>query len=113
MLARRSSSSDKANPGRETPSGTSVGRAKPDLTFERTRDMAAIGKRFLNVLTLLSTAYLLSVLYVMLTGVSDWYVFIFFNGGALVLCYGAVATLNYIFFGAFTLWHRNPSGRAG
>lgn len=73
--------------------------------------MAAIGKRFLNVLALLSTVYLLSLLYLVITGgVADWNVFLTINGGVLLLCYGAIAALNYIFFGKLTLWHRNPSG---
>jgi len=73
--------------------------------------MAAVGKRFFNVLALASTVFLLSLLYVVITGsVADWNVFLSFNGGILLLCYGAIAVLNYIFFGKLTLWHRNPSG---
>ena len=72
--------------------------------------MAAIAKRLLNVLALLSTAYLLSWLYLLATGqVADWSVFLGVNGRNLVLCYGGVAVLNYILFGKLTLWHRNPS----
>lgn len=74
--------------------------------------MAAIGKRFLNVLVLLPTAYLLTLLYLVITGgVADWNVFLFINGGLLLLCYGAIAAFNYIFFDELTLWHRKPSGR--
>jgi len=55
-------------------------------------NMAAIGKRFLNVLASLATVYLLSLLYLAITGgVADWNLFLSFNAGILLLCYGAIA----------------------
>lgn len=70
--------------------------------------MGTIGKRFLNVLTLLCTAYLLVLLFTILTvGVSNWYVFIGTNIGALVVGYSAIVGVNYIVFGKLTLWHKN------
>lgn len=72
--------------------------------------MAAIVKRFLNVLALLATAYLLVLLFIVVTGgVSNWYEFLGINGGILAICYGIITAVNYIGFDKATLWHKNPS----
>lgn len=74
--------------------------------------MTAIAKRFINVLVLLATAYLLLVLFVAVTaGVSNWNEFLGINGGILAICYGVITAVNYIAFGKATLWHKNPSAR--
>lgn len=72
--------------------------------------MAAIIKRLLNVLTLLATAYLVVLLFIIVTsGVANWNEFLGINGGILAICYGIIAAINYIVFGKATLWHKNPS----
>jgi uncharacterized membrane protein (Fun14 family) len=72
--------------------------------------MTAILKRFLNVLALLATVYLLVLLFVATTGgISNWNEFLGINGGILAICYGTIAVVNYIAFGKATLWHKNPS----
>ena len=70
--------------------------------------MSSIIKRFLNVIALVCTLYLLLLIWIMVTGgVSDWNLFLTLNGGFLAVAYGAIAAINYVAFGVVTLWHRN------
>lgn len=70
--------------------------------------MARIFKRFINVLTILTTFYLMIVLIMAMLGqVSNWEDFFSANGVALTFLYGIIIATNYICFGLLSLWHSN------
>ena len=65
-----------------------------------------IGKRLMNVLTILCTLFIAMLFFLMATGnVSDWKEFLIKNFGLAFLAYATTVTVNYILFGKATLWH--------
>jgi len=74
--------------------------------------MASVIRRLLNVATLACVAVSLLIVAAMVTGISNWYAFVY---GAVLPALGgylAIAVVNYIAFGRPTLWHKNvPGGR--
>lgn len=70
--------------------------------------MIKVFKRFINVLTILTTLYLMVLVFLAMAGhVSNWEDFFSVNGAALVFLYGINLATNYIFFGLLSIWHSN------
>ncbi|RJX33030.1 MAG: hypothetical protein C4516_03020 [Oxalobacter sp.] len=72
--------------------------------------MVPIAKRLLNILSIICTLYLLTLIFTMVTGsVANWSQFIGINFGLLAVGYTIIAAINYIVFGEVRLWHKKPS----
>lgn len=70
--------------------------------------MIRVFKRFINVVTILTTLYLMVLLLLAIAGhVSNWEDFFSVNGAALVFLYGIILATNYICFGLLSIWHSN------
>jgi len=72
--------------------------------------MGSIAKRFVNLVAIVCTLYLLLLVGIMaMGGVSDWPTFLSWNFGMVTLGYGFVVAINYLLFGTVTLWHRSTN----
>lgn len=69
---------------------------------------ATMLKRFLNILSLLCTMYLIVLVGVIIVGgVSNWTIFLSSNFLPLMGAYFSIAAINYVAYGRATIWHRH------